>query len=191
VAVASPWANGIVERVNRFVKRSLVKLCSTSDEWKDKLHILQYVINNTYHAVAKASPSKLMFGFEQRSHDDYSFSCLTKQLSEIDSNLETDRAKARELAESATDLVRQYNKDYHDARSRKPFIYKDGEYVLVRDIRSKPGESVKIKANYKGPYIISKALANNRYVVRDIPFFLILNPGLITRYFLQINLNTG
>jgi len=32
IAVASPWANSSVERVNRFIKNSLVKLCSTADE---------------------------------------------------------------------------------------------------------------------------------------------------------------
>jgi len=75
------------------------------------------------------------------------------------------------LTESATDLVQQYNKDYQDARSRKPSIYKEGEYILVRNTRSKLGESAKIKANYKGPYIISKVLGNNLYVIRDIPGF--------------------
>jgi len=42
-------------------------------------------------------------------------------------------------------------------------------YVLVRDTRIKPGENAKLKAKYKGPYVISKSLGNNRYVVRDIP----------------------
>jgi len=35
VAVASPWANGTVERVNRFLKTSLIKLLKSPEEWKD------------------------------------------------------------------------------------------------------------------------------------------------------------
>jgi len=171
VAVASPWANGTVERVNRFIKRVLIKLCSSPDEWGNKLNTLQYVINNTYHAATKASPSRLMLGYEQRSHDDFKFSNLTKQLSEIDSDLDKDRAKARDQAEAATDLVRNYNKCYHDARMRKPSVYSQGDYVLIRDSRNKPGESSKIKTPYKGPYVVSKVLGNNRYVIRDIPGF--------------------
>jgi len=118
IAVASPWANGLVERVNRFIKSSLTKLCSTSDEWKEELYTLQYVINNTYHAVTNSSPSKLMFGYEQRSHDDYNFATFVRQLSEIDSVLDNERHEARELADSTTDLVRRYNKEYRDTHSR-------------------------------------------------------------------------
>jgi len=48
-----------------------------SNEWKNKLPTLQYIINNTYHSVVKSSP-KLMFGFEHRNHVDYNFACFTK-----------------------------------------------------------------------------------------------------------------
>jgi len=130
VAVASPWTNGLVERVNRFIKSSLIKLCSNSDEWKHALLSVQYVINNTYHAVSKSTPSKLLLGYEMRNHDDYDFAALTKQLSEIEQDLVKERSKAREIADSATDLIRQYNKAYRDTHLRKPTMYKEGDYVL-------------------------------------------------------------
>jgi len=44
VAVAAPWANGLVERVNRFLKNLLTKLSSSLTEWKGKLHEAQYII---------------------------------------------------------------------------------------------------------------------------------------------------
>lgn len=50
-------------------------------------------------------------------------------------------------------------------------MYKAGEYVLVRDLQVKAGESRKLKSNYKGPYVVAKVLGNNRYVVKDIPGF--------------------
>jgi len=68
-------------------------------------------------------------------------------------------------------MIRQYNKAYRDAHSRKPTVYKEGDYVLIRDTRAKLGESTKIKAKYRGPYEVHKSLGNNRYVVRDIPGF--------------------
>jgi len=43
--------------------------------------------------------------------------------------------------------------------------------VLIRDTTLKPNENKKLKPNYKGPYIIAKALNKNRYVVKDIPGF--------------------
>jgi len=46
IAVAAPWANGLVERVNRFLKSSLKKLVEDQNRWPSQLSIVQYVINN-------------------------------------------------------------------------------------------------------------------------------------------------
>lgn len=68
VAVAAPWANGVVERVNRFLKSSLTKLVDSPTDWKSRLGKVQYIINNTHHSVIKSNPAKLMLGYEQRKH---------------------------------------------------------------------------------------------------------------------------
>lgn len=92
-------------------------------------------------------------------------------MSGIDADLETEKREAREKAVKTIELVRNYNKKYRDSRSKKPSIYKEGEYVLIRDTRVNPGENAKLKPKYKGPYEIAKCLGNNRYVIRDIPGF--------------------
>jgi len=63
VAVAAPWANGMVERVNRFLKNSLIKTVDSTVDWETNLGRLQYILNNTHHAVIKTSPSKLLLGY--------------------------------------------------------------------------------------------------------------------------------
>ena len=55
VAVAVPWANGLVERVNRFLKSSLRKVVDDQLNWTDSLSLIQYTINNTYHSAIKCS----------------------------------------------------------------------------------------------------------------------------------------
>lgn len=47
VAVAAPWANGLVERINRFLKSSLKKLVDDHQYWNIHLDTIQYVMNNT------------------------------------------------------------------------------------------------------------------------------------------------
>lgn len=42
---------------------------------------------------------------------------------------------------------------------------------VIRDSVVKPGENKKLKPNYKGPFMISKVLNKNRFVVQDIPGF--------------------
>ncbi|KYN35103.1 Pro-Pol polyprotein, partial [Trachymyrmex septentrionalis] len=67
VATAASWANGLVERVNRFLKSSLRKVVHDQLNWVDNLSVIQYTINNTYHSTIKCSPSKLLFGYEKRN----------------------------------------------------------------------------------------------------------------------------
>lgn len=45
VAVATPQANGIVERVNKFLKSSLKRVTENTDNWSVHLDTVQYVIN--------------------------------------------------------------------------------------------------------------------------------------------------
>ncbi|XP_011859168.1 PREDICTED: uncharacterized protein LOC105556685 [Vollenhovia emeryi] len=143
-AVAAPWANGIVERVNRFIKTSLIKSIVEPAEWKTHLGKIQYILNNTHHSSIKATPVKLMLGFDQRNHSDFALAQLTS------------------------------------ARHKKPSVYRDGEYVLIKNDRNKPGESAKIKPGYKGPYQIAKVLGHNRYVVKDVPGFSLTQKPLNT-----------
>lgn len=171
VAVASPWANGTVERVNRFMKNSLVKSADYAEAWKTILDTVQYVINNTYHSVVKTTPAKLMFGFDQRNHRDHAFAQFVKILTDSDASIEMERDSVRNTAKTATELIRAYNKKYKDAHTRKPSVYDKGDYVLIRNLSVKAGENSKLKPNYRGPYMIAKCLGNNRYVVRDIPGF--------------------
>jgi len=112
-----------------------------------------------------------MLGIQGLSHKDAAFARLTKALSQIDEQWEATRQEARDNASVAIELIRNYNKIYRDARSKKPTIYNVGDYVLIRDTTPQPGVNSKLKPAYKGPYVINKSLGSNRYVVRDIPGF--------------------
>jgi len=129
------------------------------------------VVNNTYHSSVKSTPAKLMLGFDQRCHGNSLFARFTEQLKDVDADPEESRNTARDQAYAATEAVRNYNKRYTDNRFKKPSQYKEGEYVLIRNTQAVPGESSKLKPQYKGPYMIAKVLGNNRYVVQDIPGF--------------------
>jgi len=178
VAVAAPWANGMVERINRFLKNSLIKVLSAPEEWEIKLGRLQYTLNNTFHASIKTTPSKLLLGYHQRCHEDYEMTRLTKALAETDNDLGVE--ELRNKARQTTEDLRGYNKMYKDAHCRKPSIYSVGDYVLIRDSRLKPGTNTKLKQKYKGPYVVKKVLGSNRYVITDIPGFNIVARPLNT-----------
>ncbi|KMQ88260.1 retrovirus-like pol polyprotein [Lasius niger] len=171
IAVAAPWANGIVERINRFLKSSLKKLIEDPASWHTWLGAVQYVINSTYHSSLKASSSRLLLGYDQRGHSDSKLVRFLDDLAKVEWDTESVRQNAQRLATETTNRIKAYNKDYYDSHYRKPTIYHPGDYVMIRDTNVKPGENKKFRPCYKGPYLVAKALDKNRYVIQDIPGF--------------------
>lgn len=161
VAVAAPWANGLVERINRFLKSSLKKIVENQLFWNTHIDTVQYVINNTYHKALKSTPSKLLFGYDQRNHADSQLIQYLKKIAKINLDLDKEREDARKLALDVTNKMKEYNKFYYDEKHKKPTVYKPGDFVLIRDSTLKPGEDGKLKSKYKGPYLVSKTFNKN------------------------------
>jgi len=65
----------------------------------------------------------------------------------------------------ATEKLHKYNKYYYDSRHTKLTKYNEGDYVMIHNLHSKIGQSVKLKLSYKNPYVVKRALNNDRYVV--------------------------
>lgn len=175
IAVAAPWANGLVERVNRFLKTSLKKVVDDQESWSGHINDIQYVINNTFHSSIKASPSKILFGVEHNNQTDSLLIDFLRDVAKLEFNHEKERLDSHELALESVQKIKYYNKSYYDERHKKPTIYKEGNYVLIRDATIKPGEDKKLKSRYRGPYMVAKVLNKNRYVIRDISGFNIAN----------------
>lgn len=171
VAVAAPWANGLVERVNRFVKSSLKKVVQDHTNWDTHMSSVQYAINNSHHSSLRASPSKILFGCEQQHHLDIELTKFLSDVAKIEFDCEEERNNCRDIALESTKKIKEYNKMYYDERHKKPSQYKEGDYVLIRDVIVKSHEDKKLKPRYRGPYLVAKALNKNRYVIQDIPGF--------------------
>lgn len=90
-------------------------------------------------------------------------------MTNVNRNLEKERDSNKDSAERATNILRHYNKQYKDKRSKSPTKYKEGDYVLIRNRAIKQGVNAKLKPSYKGSYLMAKNLGNDRYVIRDIP----------------------
>lgn len=179
-AVASPWANGQVERVNRFLKSTLSKLTENPFKWTNVLGKVQFVLNNTFHRAINTTPSKLLLGYDQRQNSDKELCTLIEQLTEIDTNLEEERTKLRDPAQIENRAIQEYNKLKYDKRHRKPSQYKEGDLVLVRILQHSPGTNQKLLPKYKGPYQIKAVSKKNRFVVTDVPGFSLTQKPLNT-----------
>lgn len=130
---------------------------------------VQYILNNTYHKAIDSTPSKLLFGFDQRYHSDADLQEAIQKLEKIDSDINIQRAKLRDCASEANKRLQLYKKTYYDKRHKKPSQYKEGDLVMIRQGAYPVGTNRKLLPKFKGPFKINKVLAKNRYVITDVP----------------------
>lgn len=168
-AVASPWANGQVERVNRFLKSTLSKIVEEPSSWVQSLEKTQFVINNTVNKAINSTPSKMLLGYDQRHKTDNELCEMIKRLTKIEEEYSKEREEVRDAAQLVNRSLQKYNKTQYDKRHKKSTKYKTGDLVMVKVLHQKPGVNKKLVPRYKGPYQIKAALSKNRYVVTDVP----------------------
>ena len=165
-AVASPQANGQVERVNRVLTAMLGKISNPVNhaDWSRLLTNVEHAINNTVHSTTQQMPSVLLFGIPQRGRivDE-----LTEYL-EDRTVIPVDIAVARSEASNRIELSQTRNEIQYGRRSVSPSRFQEGDFVVIRNVDTTVGRNKKLIPKYRGPYRIHRVLPNDRYVVRDI-----------------------
>ncbi|KAK9700558.1 Retrotransposon gag protein [Popillia japonica] len=159
IATGTPRANGQAEIVNKMLTNICSKLAENTSKWDEVLDQVEFAINNTLNRSTGQTPSMLLFGINQRGRIQDNLREYLEAQNETDRNLESIRQK------SAENIVKnqEYNKPSH--------IYKIGDYVMVVNTDVTPGVSKKLIPKYRGPYMVTAVLDNDRYVVKDIPGF--------------------
>lgn len=168
-SVATPRANGQVERYNRTILSALGAMThgKTAETWDDYIPDIQIGINTSVHAVTKKTPTELLFG---RTVSHASQGVLN------DVALQADNVTGKTLDEiraEASNLIaknQEINKIRYDAHRKKVTKYKEGDLVrIIKAIPSGTGQSKKLEPKCQGPYKIKKILPNDRFVVVDTP----------------------
>lgn len=166
-AVASPQANGQVERVNRVLKNMLGKLTEPllHSDWVQQLKHVEYAINNSVQKSVGISPSVLLFGVHQCGPN-------VDHLSEFleDSELNMEERSLTDIREKSSNQIiksQEYSQSYLSKNSRPAKSYAIEDYVAIRYVDTSAGNK-KFTQKFRGPYVIYKVLPNDRYVVRDV-----------------------
>lgn len=166
-AVASPQSNGQVERVNRTLKAILAKITEpiSHTDWRKKLVEVEFAMNNTVHCATKQSPSKLLFGIEQRGPiiDE-----LTEYLHDVYAKGATNLNEIRVQSEQMIQKSQSHNQKYFDKKHKPAKEFKIGDIVVIKNVHTTIGKNKKLIPKYKGPYVIRKQLGHDRYVVTDV-----------------------
>lgn len=167
-ATAAPQANGQVERVNRVLTPMLGKMTEpvSRSDWTTLLERVEYALNNTVHESTKQTASRLLFGVDQKGPE-------VDELSEyLDGRLNTisriDLEEIRNKAAEDIKISQNRNEVQYLKRSVPPTQYKEGDYVVIRNVDTTIGKNKKLIPKYRGPYVVHRVLPNERYVIRDI-----------------------
>ena len=171
-AVATPRANGQVERFNRTVIDALGTRCHGEKEntWDEHLGEIQLGINTTVNKSTGKSPSELLFGCKLINTSENILNDIVCSTSNriSDNNLLNIRTEASKKMRKQQDLAKK-NFDKH---RKSCTLYKVGDLVRIeRAVTNKAtaGKPKKLAAKFQGPYRIIKILPNDRFVVEDTP----------------------
>ncbi|CAH2101045.1 unnamed protein product [Euphydryas editha] len=168
-AVATPRANGQVERYNRTLLDALTAKCSGSNGEKNwDLHVLdvQLGLNNTINKGIGKTPAQALFGINLTGITEGRIKAY------LDSDLTNSDETIDDIREKINEYIIKYQdkqKSRYDKSTCNPKNIKVGDLVSVhREIQS-TGQSRKLAAKFQGPYKIIEVLGNDRYKIEDTP----------------------
>lgn len=164
-AVATPRANGQVERLNRTILGALLSSTLKEERWDENVRNVQFGVNNVRNKSTGKTPSQLLLGFTPRGGSD---SLLTDEIKQIPKVLDNLLEIRRQAAENIL-AAQQKQKFAYDKKRKSPKKYKVGDLVLILKNHSSTGTSRKLLSPYEGPMIIKVILPNDRYLVTDMP----------------------
>lgn len=181
IATGSPKANGQVERVNRVLGPMLAKLSDNPSGkfWYKVVGDVEFALNNTLHKSSFETPSKLLFGINQRGT---LIDVLGEYLQQSqDKKSPRDLVSLRTKAKESMIKAQECNKNYFDEKRNESTNYKIGDYVMVRNFDSIPGAPKKLIPRYKGPYEVFKELRNDPYILMTLRIFSLLRDRILER----------
>lgn len=166
-ATACPRANGQVERFNRTLLPLLAKKKSeTGQEWDQLMWCCERSLNNMVSSTTNKAASELLYGTRISIGDESDIEKWIDQLNNDNIEPEIDRDEEFRLAKARIDASQLYNKEKYDEGVVREHKFEQGQLVLIK---TRPtGKCNKLTEKFRGPYIITKVLDKDRYVVSDI-----------------------
>jgi len=165
ITTGVPRSNGQVERINRTIIPLLTKLSAPKPaEWFKHLDVAQKYVNSIPSRSTGFAPFKVMIGTNMRLKKDPRVAELID--SELVSSFQDKRDELRLQAKQNISKVQQANKKCYDKRRKEPKQYSKDDLVAIK--RTQLGSGLKLASKYLGPYVVTKSLRGDRYMVRKI-----------------------
>lgn len=170
-AVATPRANGQVERYNKVIVDALTakSVGSADNIWDEHLPDVQWGMNNTHNKGINRTPSEALFGVRLAGLNDSRIMSELADGTDIDKDSDHNRAAIRQEINTHIKSCQQKQKETFDQRRCPPAEFKVGDLVRVERQVTALGQSKKLIPKYQGPYRITAVLDYDRFQVEDTP----------------------
>lgn len=167
-AVRTPRANGQIERVNQMILSYLRTSTEKSNDWDKFLRELQWNLNTQKSSTTGYTANELLFDFELR---DLMHNRIIDALHVYDNKPEKSPSNVNDKRQQAVINInkeRQKWKQRFDSHHKKPTIYAVNDLVVIENVIPATGESRKLEPKYRGPYLVSRVLGKDRYLIEDL-----------------------
>lgn len=126
-AVATPRANGQVERLNRTILGALLTSTLEEQRWDDNVSTVQFAINNVPSKTTNRTPNEFLYGFKPRHGLD---AALIDEVSTAAMTIVNVKAE-REEASSGISEQQTKSKERFNRKRKTPRMYQEGNLVLI------------------------------------------------------------
>lgn len=137
---------------------------SEPESWDKKLGEAELAINNTKNRSINDTPSRVLFGINQRGTVSDKIMEYIQHNSDKQRNLD----EIRDNAAQSIQKSQETNKIAYDSAHKSPHVYQVNDLVMVSNYDCTPGVSKKLLPKYRGPYRVAQVLPNDRYIVTDV-----------------------
>lgn len=195
-AIATPRANGQVERQNRTIIDALATSIDAETRWDEKVPDIIWGMNHTVNGSTQFSPAELLFshsgGVIPSLNSNTDGDTLGESVSgghvvsgtkaggmnhdDIGENpgpsgMSTSIPRKRRLAAANLTRASEVMAKRYNKRRKVATVYRRGDLVLWRQAGTGYGEkgvNRKLSNKYDGPYKVTKVLANDRYEISAV-----------------------
>ena len=162
----NPRSNGIVERMNRVLKETLMTFCMKQQtRWQAVLAPFAFSANtsNSRRLENKATPFELVFARKARAAIDLKFDrAKFKTVDEQLAYVIDFRAKARKLLEA---IYKKKQLNHTPEGKFRHVEFKKGDWVLLWNDSFPTGVTRKLTSHWEGPYMVLRQTAAYNYVI--------------------------
>lgn len=170
-----PQSNGLVERVNKEIKRHLqviVHETNCIDLWSDYLPLIQRILNSTVHSSIGVSPSRLLYGTHINLNRNLMMD-TSKKVGDLNVDVDTpEYIKKFEEAyhrinKAALEVLEDTITKRLEESPIRPDGFEVGDHVLVRPAAGSMGAVHKLMPVGMGPRLVV-AKRGNVYTIKNL-----------------------